>query len=46
VFWGQPMDAFWSISLYNGKGYFQQNLYNAYSVNDITAKKELARAFG
>jgi hypothetical protein len=40
------VDAFWSISLYNGKGYFQQNLYNAYSVNDITAKKELARAFG
>jgi uncharacterized membrane protein len=37
-------EAFWSISLYNGKGYFQQNLYNAYSVNDITAKK--ARAFG
>jgi hypothetical protein len=34
------------IGLYNGKEYFQQNLYNAYSVNDITAKKELARAFG
>lgn len=34
-----PVQAFWSISLYNGKGYFQQNSYNAYSVNDITAKK-------
>ncbi len=34
-----PVDAFWSISLYNAKGYFQQNPYNAYSVNDITGKK-------
>ena len=34
-----PVEAFWSISLYNGKGYFEKNPYNAYSVNDITAKK-------
>lgn len=34
-----PVDAFWSISLYNGKGYFEKNSYNAYSVNDITAEK-------
>lgn len=32
-----PVDAFWSISLYNKDGYFQENEYNAYSVNNITA---------
>ena len=30
-----PVDAFWSISLYNKEGYFQENEYNAYSVNNI-----------
>ncbi len=34
-----PVDAFWSISVYNDKGFFQKNDYDAYSVNDITAKK-------
>jgi hypothetical protein len=34
-----PVDAFWSISLYNAEGYFQKNDFNAYSVNNITAKK-------
>jgi len=32
-----PVDAFWSISLYNKDGYFQENEYNAYSVNSVTA---------
>jgi len=31
-----PVDAFWSISLYNSDGYFQENKYNAYSVNNIS----------
>lgn len=31
-----PVDAFWSISLYNRDGYFQENKYNAYSVNNIS----------
>lgn len=35
-----PVDAFWSISVYNAEGYFQKNPYNAYSVNNITAKKD------
>jgi hypothetical protein len=34
-----PVDGFWSISLYNAKGYFEPNQYNAYAINDVTAKK-------
>lgn len=34
-----PVDGFWSISLYNGDGYFQKNDLDAYSVNNITARK-------
>lgn len=33
-----PVDGFWSISLYNAKGYFEKNDLNAYSVNNLTAK--------
>jgi hypothetical protein len=35
-----PVDGFWSISVYNAEGYFQKNEYNAYSLNNITAKKD------
>lgn len=31
-----PVDGFWSISLYNAEGYFEQNAADAYSVNNIT----------
>jgi hypothetical protein len=34
-----PVDGFWSISVYNADGYFQPNKENAYTLNDITAKK-------
>jgi hypothetical protein len=34
-----PVDGFWSISLYNAKGYFQKNQYNAYALNNLTAKE-------
>jgi hypothetical protein len=35
-----PVDGFWSISLYNAEGYFQQNDQEVYSVNNITAKRD------
>ena len=34
-----PVDAFWSISVYNDKGFFEKNEYDPYSVNSITGKK-------
>ncbi len=34
-----PVDAFWSISVYNDKGYFQANEFDAYSYNNISAEK-------
>ena len=35
-----PVDGFWSISVYNAQGYFEKNSYDAYTLNDITAKKD------
>lgn len=32
-----PVDGFWSISLYNARGYFEPNDRGAYSVNNVTA---------
>ncbi|HEV7325177.1 MAG TPA: DUF1254 domain-containing protein [Bosea sp. (in: a-proteobacteria)] len=34
-----PVDGFWSISLYNAEGYYEKNPQNAYSLNNLTAKK-------
>jgi hypothetical protein len=34
-----PVDGFWSISLYNEQGYYQKNEVNAYSLNNLTLKK-------
>ena len=33
-----PVDGFWSITVYNAKGYMEPNPLNAYSVNSVTAK--------
>ena len=33
-----PVDGFWSVSVYNSKGYFEPNRFNAYTLNNITAK--------
>ena len=35
-----PVDGFWSISVYNAKGYFEPNKLNAYTLNNLTAKKD------
>ena len=34
-----PVEGFWSISVYNAGGYFEPNPYNAYTLNDVTAKR-------
>ena len=34
-----PVDGFWSISVYNAEGYFEPNPLNAYTLNNLTAKK-------
>jgi hypothetical protein len=33
-----PVDGFWSVSVYNAKGFFEKNASNAYTVNNVTAK--------
>ena len=34
-----PVDGFWSITVYDSEGYFKENEYGAYSVNNITATR-------
>lgn len=33
-----PVDGFWSISVYNAKGYFEKNDLGLYSLNNLNAK--------
>jgi len=35
-----PVDAFWSITVYDATGHFQKNNLNAYSLNSLTAKQD------
>ena len=35
-----PVDAFWSVTLYDEEGWMPVNKYNAYSFNNVTAKKD------
>lgn len=35
-----PVDAFWSVSVYNAKGYYEKNALGAYSLNNLTAVKD------
>jgi hypothetical protein len=35
-----PVDGFWSISVYNDKGYFEPNPQKAYTLNNLTAKPD------
>jgi hypothetical protein len=34
-----PVDGFWSVSVYNERGFFEQNELDAYSLNNVTAKQ-------
>jgi hypothetical protein len=34
-----PIDGFWSISVYNRAGYFEQSGSGAYSINNLTAER-------
>lgn len=34
-----PVDGFWSVSVYNAEGYFEPNSLQAYSLNNLTAKR-------
>lgn len=34
-----PVDAFWSVSVYDATGFFRRNEYDAYTLNNLTAKK-------
>jgi hypothetical protein len=33
-----PVDAFWSISVYNAEGFFEKNQWDRYTVNSVTAE--------
>lgn len=35
-----PVDGFWSISVYNAKGFFEKNALKAYSLNNLSAKPD------
>jgi hypothetical protein len=35
-----PVNAFWSVSVYNAEGYYEKNRYNSYTVNSVTGKKD------
>ena len=35
-----PVQAFWSVTVYNKDGFFTPNEYNAYSINSVTGKPD------
>lgn len=40
-----PVDAFWSITVYDKDGFMAPNALNAYSLNNVTAKKDADGAY-
>lgn len=35
-----PVDGFWSVSVYNGEGFFEPNPLGSYTLNNITASRD------
>lgn len=35
-----PVDAFWSVAIYNQDGYFEANPYDSYGLNSVTAARD------
>ncbi len=35
-----PVDGFWSLTVYNADGFMEPNRQNAYSLNNVTAKRD------
>lgn len=35
-----PVDAFWSVSVYNASGYFEPNASGRYTLNSVTAERD------
>ena len=35
-----PVDAFWSVTVYNRDGYLERNPYDSYSMNGVTSEQE------
>ncbi|HBD35237.1 MAG TPA: carboxylesterase, partial [Cupriavidus sp.] len=33
------VDGFWSVTVYNARGFFEPNRLNAYSLNNLTARR-------
>jgi hypothetical protein len=33
-----PVDGFWSVTIYNRDGYYEENPYNSYNLNSVTAQ--------
>ena len=40
VFDDVPVDAFWSVSVYNAQGFFEPNAANLYTVNSVTGVRD------
>ncbi|MGH6964589.1 MAG: DUF1254 domain-containing protein [Phenylobacterium sp.] len=40
-----PVDAFWSLSVYNEDGYFEKNAQGAYSLNNVTSAPDADGGF-
>ncbi|MBY5322733.1 DUF1254 domain-containing protein [Rhizobium leguminosarum] len=35
-----PVDGFWSVSVYNKAGFYEKNEFDAYTLNNVTAKQD------